>query len=69
MERRKKIDESLKERHSIIRLLERLKSENITYDEMEEIGVKLRKSGKRALSPLVRRLWREKNSDLISKYA
>jgi hypothetical protein len=68
MERRKKIDESLKERHNILRLLERLKSENITYDEIEEIGVKLRKSGKRALSPLVRRLWRERNSDLISKY-
>jgi hypothetical protein len=69
MERRKKIDESLKERHNILRLLERLKSENITYDEIEEIGIKLKKAGKRALSPLVRRLWREKSGDLISKYA
>lgn len=68
MERRKKIDESLKERHNILRLLERLKSDNITYDEIEEIGVKLKKAGKRALSPLVRRLWRERSGDLISKY-
>ncbi len=68
MERRKKIDESLKERHGIVCLLERLKSENITLDEIEEIGVKLKKAGKRALSPLVRRLWRERSGDLISKY-
>jgi hypothetical protein len=30
MERRKKIDESLKERHGIVRLLERLKNDDIT---------------------------------------
>jgi hypothetical protein len=69
MERRKKIDESLKERHGILRLLERLKSDNISFDEIEEIGIKLKKAGKRALSPLVRRLWRERSGDLISKYA
>lgn len=69
MERRKKIDESLKERHGIVRLLEQLKSDDITFDEIEEIGAKLRKAGKRALSPLVRRLWRERSGDLISKYA
>src|SRR5512136_2231872 len=68
MERCKKIDESLKERHGIIRLLERLKSDNISFDEIEEIGIKLKKAGKRALSPLVRRLWRERSGDLISKY-
>ena len=68
MERRKKIDETLKERHGILHLLERLKKDNISLVEMEEIGVKLQKSGKRALSPIVRQLWREKNSDLISKY-
>jgi hypothetical protein len=64
-----KIDKSLKERHRILGLLERLNKENITVGEMEEIGKKLRKSGSRALSPLVRRLWREKSGDLISKYA
>ncbi|HEX9023745.1 MAG TPA: HEAT repeat domain-containing protein [Geobacteraceae bacterium] len=68
MERRKKIDESLRERHGIVLLLERLKNDGITFDEMEEIGAKLKKAGKRALPPLVRRLWREKSGDLISKY-
>jgi hypothetical protein len=68
MEQRKKIDNSLKERHGILRLLERLKNDNITIDEIEEIGVKLQKAGKRALSPLVRRLWRESSGDLITKY-
>jgi hypothetical protein len=68
MEHHKKIDESLKERHGIVRLLERLKSDSITFDEIEEIGGKLKKAGKRALYPLVRRLWRERSGDLISKY-
>lgn len=69
MERCIKIDESLKERHGIVHLLERLKKDNISLDEMEEIGVKLQKSGRRALLPLVRRLWRERSGDLISRYA
>jgi hypothetical protein len=68
MEQRKKIDETLTERHGILRLLKKLKKENISLAEMEEIGKKLQKSGKRALPPLVRQLWREKNGDLISKY-
>lgn len=68
MEKRKKIDETLKERHGILHLLERLKKDNISLAEMEEIGGKLQKSGKRAVSPIVRRLWREKSGDLISKY-
>ncbi len=69
MEQRRKIDNSLRERHGILRLLERLKKESISLAEMEEIGAKLQKSGKRALPPIVRRLWREKNGDLISRYA
>ncbi len=64
----KKVDKSLKERHGIIRLLESLKKEDITVGEIEDIGAKLQKSGRRALLPLVRRLWREKSGDLISKY-
>ena len=48
MPQRKKIDTTLQERHGILHLLERLKQESITLDEMEEIGVKLKKSGKRA---------------------
>jgi len=69
MERRKKIDKSLAERRGILHLLGRLERENITVEEMEEIGTTLREAGRRALSPLVRRLWRERNGKLISKYA
>src|SRR5512146_3012449 len=68
MEPRKKIDTTLPERYGIIRLLERLQKDSITIDEMDEIGAKLQKAGRRALSPLVRRLWRERNGDLISRY-
>ncbi|BDV44933.1 hypothetical protein GURASL_38560 [Geotalea uraniireducens] len=67
-QRHRKIDTSLRERHNILSLLERLRKENITVDEMEEIGARLQKAGRRALSPLVRRLWREKNGDIISRY-
>ena len=70
MERRKKIvDHSLKERHGILRLLKQVEKEDLTYDEMDEIGLALKRAGKRALSPLVRRLWQEKDGDLLSKYA
>ncbi|HEY6872104.1 MAG TPA: HEAT repeat domain-containing protein [Geobacteraceae bacterium] len=68
MEQLRKIDNSLKERHGILHLLESLKQDGITVAEMEEIGAKLRTSGRRALSPLFRRLWREKSGDLISRY-
>jgi HEAT repeats len=69
MEQHKKIDNSLKERRAIMLLLEKLKADGITVGEMEEIGAKLRTSGRRALSPLVRMLRREKKGDLISRYA
>ena len=62
MERQRKIDDTLTERHGILHLLARLKKDDITITEMEEIGVKLQKSGKRALPPLVRQLWREKKN-------
>ncbi len=63
-----KIDKSLTERHTIVNLLESLKKEDITMEEMEKIGVRLQKAGRRALSPLIRRLWREENGDHISRY-
>ena len=69
MEHCRKIDKSLAERRGIIHLLARLEQKNITVEELEEIGTTLRKEGRRALSPLVRRLWRERNGELISKYA
>ncbi|RNC67679.1 MAG: HEAT repeat domain-containing protein [Desulfuromonadales bacterium] len=68
MERHRTIDTSLRERRSILTLLERLEQENVSADEMEEIGTTLRTAGGRALSPLFRRLWREKNGDVISRY-
>lgn len=64
----RKIDESLLERHRILRLLERLKQDNLTVAEIDEIGGTLQKAGRRALPPLVRSLWREKSGELISKY-
>ncbi len=69
MECRRKIDDSLRERHGILRLLERLKCDTLSLTELDEIGGKLQKAGKRALSPLVRRLWREENGDLVARYA
>ncbi len=63
-----KIDKSLTERHTIVNLLESLKREDITMEEMEKIGARLQKAGQRALSPLIRRLWREENGYHISRY-
>ena len=64
-----KIDTSLGERHDILELLGRLRGEGVSLQEMEEIGLKFQKAGRRALRPLVRELWRECSGDLISKYA
>ena len=69
MRRSAKIDTSLRERHGILELLGRLRGEGVTLHEMEEIGLKFQKAGRRALRPLVRELWRESSGDLISKYA
>lgn len=64
-----KIDKSLRERRRINRLLDFLKREDLTGDQMERIGRRLQKSGKRALSPLVRKLWREQNGTALYRYA
>jgi hypothetical protein len=64
-----KVDNSLMERRGILDLLERLKGDGITLHEMEQIGVKFRQAGRRALRPLVRELWRESSGELITKYA
>lgn len=68
MENTRKIDRSFKERLGVLQLLEKLKKDNITYAEMDEIGNLLRKAGRSAVQPLLRKLWREKNGTLISKY-
>ncbi|MDD2897935.1 MAG: HEAT repeat domain-containing protein [Desulfuromonadaceae bacterium] len=64
----RKIDTSLRERRRINRLLDFLKRDDLTGEQMERIGRRLQKSGKRALSPLVRKLWREQNGTAIYRY-
>jgi hypothetical protein len=68
MTRAFKIDKSLRERRRIIRLLDFLKRDDLTTDQMERIGKRLQKSGRRALRPLVRKLWQEKNGTAIYRY-
>jgi hypothetical protein len=63
-----KIDTSLRERRRINRLLDFLKRDDLTGEQMERIGRRLQKSGKRALSPLVRKLWREQSGTAIYRY-
>ncbi len=63
-----KIDKTLRERRRINRLLDFLKRDDLTGEQMERIGRRLQKSGKRALSPLVRKLWREKNGTALYRY-
>ena len=63
-----KIDTTLRERRRINRLLDFLKRDDLTGEQMERIGRRLQKSGKRALSPLVRKLWREQNGTNIYRY-
>ena len=68
MGKRFSLDTSLKERRRIIRLLDFLKRDDLTSEQMERIGRRLQKSGRRALHPLVRKLWREKNGAAIYRY-
>jgi len=63
-----KLDKSLRERRRIIRLLDFLKRDDLTGEQMERIGRRLQKSGKRALKPLVRKLWQEQNGTAIYRY-
>lgn len=68
MSRPLKIDKTLRERRRIIRLLDFLKRDDLTGEQMERIGRRLQKSGKRALKPLVRKLWQEQNGTAIYRY-
>lgn len=68
MSRLLKIDTTLRERRRIIRLLDFLKRDDLTTDQMERIGKRLQKSGRRALKPLVRKLWQEKNGTALYRY-
>lgn len=68
MENPRKIDRSFNERQGVLHLLEKLKKENITVAEMDEIGSLIHKAGRSAVQPLLRRISHEKSGSLISKY-
>jgi len=68
MENPRKIDRSFKDRQGVLHLLEKLKKENITFAEMDEIGSLIHKAGRSAVRPLLRHISREKSGSLISKY-
>jgi hypothetical protein len=68
MENTRKIDTSFKERQGVLHLLDKLKKENITFAEMDEIGSLIRKAGRAAVQPILRNISREKSGSLISKY-
>ena len=61
-------DSSHRERRRIVRLLDFLKRESLTRDQLERIGRRLQKSGRRALLPLVRRLWHEQDREQLYRY-
>ncbi len=63
-----KLDKTLRERRRILRLLDFLKRDDLTGEQMERIGRRLQKAGKRALKPLVRKLWQEQNGTTIYRY-
>jgi hypothetical protein len=69
MERHRTLDNSLKERHDIIHLLKQVEREDVSFDEIDTIGRSLKLAGKRALTPLLKRLWQETDGELISRFA
>lgn len=62
------IDTTYRERRRIVRLLDFLTRDKLTRDQMERIGRRLQKSGRRALPPLVRRLWKEHDRERLYRY-
>lgn len=66
--RTRSLDTSYRERRRIVRLLDFLTREQLTRDQLERIGRRLQKSGRRALPPLVRRLWREQDHERLYRY-
>ncbi|MDD2501093.1 MAG: hypothetical protein PHN92_09750 [Geobacter sp.] len=62
------VDTSYRERRRIIRLLDFLTRDQLTRDQLERIGRRLQKSGRRALPPLVRRIWREQDHERLYRY-
>ncbi|MBJ6726189.1 HEAT repeat domain-containing protein [Geomesophilobacter sediminis] len=63
------VDTSFKERRGVLELLEKIRNDQVSLAELEEIGIRLKQAGNRALRPLLRELSRECRGELISKYA
>lgn len=61
-------DTSHRERRRIVRLLDFLKRDSLTRDQLERIGRRLQKAGRSALPPLVRRLWHEQDREQLYRY-
>lgn len=62
------VDTSYRERRRIVRLLDFLTRDQLTRDQLERIGRRLQKAGRRALQPLVRRLWKERDRERLYRY-
>src|SRR5690348_15529411 len=64
-----KTDHSLKERRAARELMHRLREEDLTFHELEEIGARLKLAGRTALAFLLRELRSEVKGELLSRYA
>ena len=68
MNRLRTLDTSYRERRRIVRLLDFLTRDQLTRDQLERIGRRLQKAGRRALQPLVRRIWKEQDRERLYRY-
>ncbi|HEU0264907.1 MAG TPA: hypothetical protein VFR01_04190 [Geobacterales bacterium] len=67
--RKTTIDLTLAERHTLVTLLDRLGRQDLTVGELDDIGEQLCQAGTAGLRPVLRRLWQERDPDLLSRYA
>lgn len=63
-----RIDTSLPQRSSLVRLLQRLEREDLSFYEMEKIADAVEEAGQRAIPPLMRRLHKVTNAAVIARY-
>ncbi|HOP40756.1 MAG TPA: HEAT repeat domain-containing protein [Geobacteraceae bacterium] len=63
-----RIDTSLPQRSGLVRLLQRLEREDLSFDEMEKIADAVEEAGQRAIPPLMRRLRKVTSAAVIARY-
>lgn len=63
-----RIDTSLPQRSSLVRLLQRLEREDLSFQEMEKIADAVEEAGPRAIPPLMRRLRKVTSAAVIARY-